>query len=60
MMSADAPATLQERLKLRDKIMADRCVTSKSISAATLALYNTLSDEQKKKADDLIIGMGMM
>jgi hypothetical protein len=29
-------------------------------SAATLALYEALNDEQKKKADELILGMGMM
>jgi LTXXQ motif family protein len=60
MMSAGVPATLPERLSLHDTMMAGRCETAKSISAATLALYNALNNEQKKKADDLIMGMGMM
>jgi LTXXQ motif family protein len=60
MMNSDAPATLPERIGLHDTMMASRCETVKSISAATLALYSALNNEQKKKADDLIMGMGMM
>lgn len=60
MMSAGVPATLPERINLHDTMMAGRCETIKSISAATLALYKALNDEQKKEADDVIMGMGMM
>ena len=33
---------------------------SLAANAATLALYEALNDEQKKTADQLILGMGMM
>jgi hypothetical protein len=31
-----------------------------AVREATLALYNKLDANQKKKADDLIVGMGAM
>jgi hypothetical protein len=60
MMSAQLPATLPERLVLHDNMMSSRHETMKKISEATLALYNTLDANQKKKADEVIMGIGMM
>lgn len=60
MMGASVPATLPERITLHEGIMATRFEAMKSTNAATLALYNVLDDAQKKKADELIMGMGMM
>ncbi len=60
MMSAADPATLPERLKINQDMMEARIEVMKSTSTATLTLYETLSPEQKKKADELILGMGMM
>jgi hypothetical protein len=60
MMNGDVPATLPERIKLHEGIMSARFDAMKSTDAATLALYNGLDDAQKKKADELILGMGMM
>lgn len=60
MMSASVPATLPERITLHEGLMTGRFETMKSTNAATLALYNALDNAQKKKADELIVGMGMM
>ena len=60
MMKAETPATLPERITLHESIMKARFDAMKSTNAATLALYQTLDAAQKKKADDLIMGMGMM
>jgi LTXXQ motif family protein len=60
MMKADIPATLPERIALHESMMATRLGVMKSTDAATLALYQTLDAAQKRKADDLIMGMGMM
>jgi hypothetical protein len=60
MMNADIPATLPERITLHEGMMTARLETMKTTNAATLALYNALDATQKKKADDLIMGMGMM
>ena len=40
--------------------MTARIESLKSTNAATLALYEAMNEEQKKKADELILGMGMM
>ena len=40
--------------------MTGRFEAMKSTNAATLNLYNALDSGQKKKADELILGMGMM
>ena len=53
-------ASLPERLKLSQELMTARIDSLKSTNAATLSLYEALDDAQKKKADDLILGMGMM
>ena len=60
MMSPSIPATLPERITLHEGMMAVRLESMKSTNVATLALYNTLDNAQKKKADELIMGMGMM
>lgn len=60
MMSGSIPATLPERITLHEGIMAGRLEAMKSTNAATLSLYNALDSAQKKKADELIMGMGMM
>ena len=60
MMSGSIPATVPERITLHEGIMTGRFEAMKSTNAATLSLYNALDNEQKKKADELIMGMGMM
>ena len=60
MMSASIPATLPERITLHEGMMAVRLESMKSTNVATLALYRALDNAQKKKADELIMGMGMM
>ena len=60
MMNASNPATLPERIALHESMMTVRLESMKSMNAATLALYEALDNEQKKKADELIMGMGMM
>lgn len=60
MMSGSIPATLPERITLHEGIMTGRLEAMKSTNAATLSLYNALDSAQKKKADELIMGMGMM
>jgi hypothetical protein len=59
-MSGSIPATLPERITLHEGIMTGRLEAMKSTNAATLSLYNALDSAQKKKADELIMGMGMM
>ncbi len=60
MMSGSIPATLPERIAQHEGIMTGRFEAMKSTNAATLTLYNALDSTQKKKADELILGMGMM
>lgn len=60
MMSGSVPATLPERIAQHEGIMTGRFEAMKSTNAATLSLYNALDSGQKKKADELILGMGMM
>lgn len=60
MMSGSVPATLPERIAQHEGIMTGRFEAMKSTNAATLSLYNALDSGQKKKADELIMGMGMM
>ena len=59
MMSGSIAATLPERISLHEGIMTGRLEAMKSTNAATLSLYNALDSAQKKKADELIMGMGM-
>ena len=60
MMSRDIPETLPERITLHENLMTARQEALKTTNAATLALYNALDAKQKKKADELLLGMGMM
>lgn len=60
MMSGSVPATLPERIAQHESIMTGRFEAMKSTNAATLSLYDALDSGQKKKADELILGMGMM
>jgi hypothetical protein len=60
LFGAADPATLPERLQLSQELMTARLESLKSTHAATLTLYEALDDAQKKKADELILGMGMM
>jgi hypothetical protein len=60
MMNGSIPATLPERIARHEGIMTGRFEAMKSTNAATLSLYNALDSGQRKKADELILGMGMM
>ncbi len=60
MMDRSELKTLPERLTAQESIMAMHQENMKAVREATLALYGKLDDAQKKKADDLILGMGMM
>jgi hypothetical protein len=60
MMSGSIPATLPERIAQHEGIMTGRLEAMKSTNATTLTLYNALDSTQRKKADELILGMGMM
>ncbi len=60
MMDRGSFKTLPERLDAQAAMMASRQDVMKTVREATLALYEKLDEAQKKKADDLILGMGMM
>jgi LTXXQ motif family protein len=60
MMSATQPASPVERLDLHVSTMESRLQTLKEVKPALAALYAALSEGQKKKADDLLTGMGCM
>jgi hypothetical protein len=49
-----------ERVDARISMMEGRLSTLKEIKPALATFYNALSDDQKKKADQLLIGMGCM
>jgi hypothetical protein len=57
MMEAKSPV---ERLDNQIAAMEGRVAALKEIKPALAALYAALSDEQKKKADQLLTGMGCM
>jgi hypothetical protein len=61
-MTTDAaPATWPERIAFQQKMLATRLDSLKDMEAAVKPLYATLSDEQRKLADQLMSGpMGMM
>jgi hypothetical protein len=61
-MAADgAPATWPERLAFQQKMLLTRLDSLKDMEAAVKPLYATLSDEQRKLADQLMSSpMGMM
>jgi hypothetical protein len=60
-MGASQPGTLPDKLAMREKMMAAHLDALRKFKAAVEPLYAALNDEQKKTADDLLIGpMGMM
>jgi hypothetical protein len=61
MMGASQTTTLPDKLALREKTMAAHLEALRRLKAAVDPLYAALSDEQKKTADELLMGpMGMM
>jgi hypothetical protein len=60
MMSATQPASPVERLDLHISTMDSRLQALKEVKPALAALYAALSEGQKKKADELLTGMGCM
>ena len=61
MMGSSQTATLPDKLAMRDKMMTAHLEALRKFKAAVDPLYAALSDEQKKTADELLIGpMGMM
>ena len=60
MMGGSIPATLPERIAQHEGIIIGRFEAMKSTNAATFILYNAPDSTQKKRADELILGMGMM
>jgi hypothetical protein len=51
------PKTLPERVELQEQFMTLRLEETKSIKAALKSLYDVLSHEQKKEADEMVIPM---
>jgi len=60
MMAARAGKTPVERLDAHVTAMEGRLQALKDIKPALAAPYDTLSDDQKKTADELLTGMGCM
>ena len=61
MMGGSQTAKLPERLAMREKMMTAHLEALRKFKAAADPLYAALSDEQKKTADELLMGpMGMM
>jgi len=63
LMGSSQPATLPEKLALREKMMTAHLEALWKFKAAVDPLYAALSPEQKKSADELLMGpmgMGMM
>src|SRR6516162_11932225 len=58
---SQSTATLPEKLALREKMMTAHLEALRKFKAAVDPLYAALSDDQKKTADEVLIGpMGMM
>ncbi len=59
---ADAKAkTLPERMELQEQFMVTRLEEARQVKGSLLSLYATLTDNQKKEADDMVlpmVGMG--
>jgi hypothetical protein len=49
-----SPATWPERLALQEKMLASRLDALRSVAEPVKALYDVLSEEQKKTADTLL------
>src|SRR5215472_377802 len=61
MMGGSQTATVPDKLAMREKMMTAHLEALRKFKAAVDPLYAALSDEQKKTADELLIGpMGMM
>jgi len=61
MMGSTQAAALPDKLAAREKMLTARLDALRKLKAAVDPLYTALSDEQKKTADELIMGpMGMM
>ena len=61
MMGGSQTATLPDKLAMREKMMTAHLEALRKFRAAVDPLYAAFSDEQKKTADELLIGpMGMM
>jgi hypothetical protein len=61
MGSSQTTATLPEKLALREKMMTTHIEALRRLKTAVDPLYAALSPEQKKSADELLMGpMGMM
>jgi hypothetical protein len=60
MMAAQQGKTPVERLDAHVTAMDGRLQALKDIKPALTALYDALSDDQKKKADQLLTAMGCM
>ena len=61
MMGGSQTATLPDKLSMREKMMTAHLEALRKFKAAVDPLYAALGDEQKKTADELLIGpMGMM
>jgi LTXXQ motif family protein len=61
MMGANQAATLPDKLALREKMITARLDALHRLKAAVEPLNAALSDEQKKTADEVLMGpMGMM
>lgn len=60
MMDAMTAGSALERLDARTRALQMLLDSMKALRPATEALYNTLNDEQKKKADPLLAGGGCM
>ncbi len=61
MMETSQATTLPNKLTLREKLMTARVDALRQFKAAVDPLYAALSPEQKKAADELLMGpMGMM
>ena len=61
MMGSTQAASLPDKLAAREKMLTARLDALRKLWAAVEPLYAALSDEQKKTADELLMGpMGMM
>jgi hypothetical protein len=61
MMGASQATTLPDKLTMQEKMMTAHLEALRKLKSAVDPLYAALSDEQKKTADELLMGpMGMM
>lgn len=60
MMSSMQSGTPVERLEAHVKAMEGRLASLKEVKPALASLYDALDEQQKQKADKILIGMGCM